>query len=249
MEPTNTLTPDLPEEEAFQREFQRLSRLAATACPALQLRVPDEIVRNDIIPCLEKALDRPLDLAPRYILNCFAIDASGVITWREFKASLERMRLLRAAVTQPAVSTRSHAKLIAARKKGRPGGLPPQALYPGPITSAQARTFPDTYPSYSQVEVHGCTPYIATVMKRHIILTSAICPGIIAGSGVGGRCGSHPPKRPSALRWYGPICRDKGDGCDERGGGAQHTDVLRGPPRAVLLRTSCLMLCYRLLQY
>lgn len=143
MEPHKDTTTqnELPDVEVFRKVFKHYSQQAQQLNPSLNLHVPDEILREDIIPCLKSALNQPIDLAPRYILNCFAIDTSAKITWKEFQLSLERMNLVKKQQGKGGVTTRSHSKLMDARKRGRVLGPQPQLVHETPLTTSQVCFF------------------------------------------------------------------------------------------------------------
>lgn len=141
----------LPHEGVFRAAFEAQSLESSATHPRIKLIPGDEILRDDIIPCIERALDRKLDLPPRVILNCFNLDISGVISWEEFRQSLQAMKLMRPTAIASTVAsggmtsstgsgggtTRSHKRLMEARRKGRPFGPVPQVASDTPLTSAQ----------------------------------------------------------------------------------------------------------------
>jgi hypothetical protein len=114
-----------PTPEAVAAAFTRLSQAAAQACPALGI-TPDQILREDVVSCLEAAAGRrlaPAELAAA--TAAYALDTSATIGRPEFEASLAKWLSIvssqataaSGALKQP---VRSRARLLAARKKGLP---------------------------------------------------------------------------------------------------------------------------------
>jgi hypothetical protein len=117
-------TPTTPEAvvEAASTSFAHFSSLAARDAPELQIKVPHHIFRQHILKCLEKTLKRPLEAKELVLVGqCFCLDASSLISWQEFSASLlkmEEMKSQNSDMYPKRPFTNSRARLLAARKKG-----------------------------------------------------------------------------------------------------------------------------------
>ena len=120
---------------AAEHAFQERSTHAAAEAPELRVKVPHQMLREDVLECLERAAARklaPFELAVAQ--RCFVLDAAALIGWTEFSASVERANDLAEEQTKSAPRTSSHRRLMAARRKGV---APPAAGLHAPLTSSQ----------------------------------------------------------------------------------------------------------------
>jgi len=108
--------------KAASTSFAHFSSLAARDAPELHIKVPHHIFRKHIIKCLEKTLRRPLEAKELALVgHCFCLDASSLISWQEYSASLlkmEEMKSQNGDMHRKRPFTNSRARLLAARKKG-----------------------------------------------------------------------------------------------------------------------------------
>ncbi|KAG7670399.1 hypothetical protein Ndes2526B_g00152 [Nannochloris sp. 'desiccata'] len=138
-------TPTTPEAvvAAASTSFAHFSSLAARDAPELHINVPHHILRQDIVKCVEKTLRRPLEAKELAMFaQCFCLDASSLISWQEFSASLlkmEEMKIQNGVIYPKRTLFNSRARLLAARKKGllAASSGTPDAASSIPLTSSQ----------------------------------------------------------------------------------------------------------------
>jgi len=124
--------------DAAHQAFNFFSSQAASEAPELAIKVPNFILREDVLACLETAAGRALGVHELAALcQCFALDSSALIGWQEFYDSLRRTqdKLQEDPAQKP--QFRSRRRLLAARRQGL--AMPPAAAcrHCLPLTSSQ----------------------------------------------------------------------------------------------------------------
>ena len=121
--------------------FAYFSSLAARDAPELRIKVPHHIFRQDIVKCLEKTTGRRLEAQELVLVGqCFSLDASSLISWQEFEASLlklEEMKTQSGTIYPKRQFTNSRERLMAARKKGLLASSTAAGSTAFPLTSSQ----------------------------------------------------------------------------------------------------------------
>jgi hypothetical protein len=168
IEETAAATPTTPKAvvAAASTSFAHFSSLAARDAPELRIKVPNFIFRQDIGKCLEKLVGRRLEATELVLVGqFFSLDASSLISWQEFEASLlkmEEMKTQRGVIYPKRPFTNSRARLLAARKKGLLAGS--AAASSGSRTDTAAPSIPMTS---SQEIGWGHAPALAAGVFAH----------------------------------------------------------------------------------
>jgi hypothetical protein len=121
---------------AARAAFEALSAEGAAAAPELRLERGAQILREDALVVLERALGRPLALEELVAAeSTFALDAGAVLGRAEFEAALGAAgaALARGGAAAPAPAspaTRSLARLLAMRRRGLAPAAPPAGAAP-----------------------------------------------------------------------------------------------------------------------